>query len=305
MKLSVLYSKFRDLLSTIEAIQFDRKQKYLLTKPRSEPYEIQVQFYDDIYIRENLLNAAMKKIPKWEYVAWIDTHQTFENRNWWEQSIVKMEKYASVQLFQYFIGRNPTKATEFRAPCALQQAVFQTTLGTGPSFFFGNAWSVTKGNYEAAGSIYDKCIASCCGCTWVAASIDPSVGFHTFNIFSTYTNQFMPWINHTQQVFKGSSARVRGDIHHLYHENVFDCNQILIKFNKSDFNMKRDVTKDENDTLMFTNKELKNMIERKYWDNLSFYYDDDKIHFFYVGLFIGSSLLVLIVKLRIYFKESN
>jgi len=292
--------------STIEAIRFDRDQKYLLTKPGNEPYDIQVQFYDDIYIRENLLNVAMKKIPKWDYVAWIDTHQTFENLYWWEQSIVKMEKIASVQLFQYFIGRNPTNMTEFRAPSALQNAVFQTTLDAGPTFFFGNAWGVTQDYYNQVGYIYDECIASCCDCAWVAGSINPAMNFHSLSTFSTYTNQFMPWINHTQQVFKASSDRVRGDIHHLYHEHVFDYNQILVEFNKSEFDVKKDLSKDVNGTLIFTNKRLKNLIEKKYyWDNLSFYYDDYKLHFLYVLIFVGTSLLVLLLKLYLYFKERN
>ncbi|RYE27213.1 MAG: hypothetical protein EOP48_34605 [Sphingobacteriales bacterium] len=91
----------------------DGSQEFMVTKPGREPYDIQLTYHGvPPYIRENLLNVAIAKLPQdWEYVAWIDAHQFFENTFWWRDGIVKSEKTASVQIFQEIRYKTPLSNT--------------------------------------------------------------------------------------------------------------------------------------------------------------------------------------------------
>ncbi len=71
---------------TIEGV-FQHQSKFF-------PEFHQVNINVTSYRRENLLNVAISKLKSdWEYVTWIDTHQSFENPYWWEEAIYKMEKH--------------------------------------------------------------------------------------------------------------------------------------------------------------------------------------------------------------------
>jgi hypothetical protein len=59
---------------TLEAISPSKGQVYKVTKENNEPWDIQTEVYEEFYLRENFINVAVKKIPHWQYIAWIDAH---------------------------------------------------------------------------------------------------------------------------------------------------------------------------------------------------------------------------------------
>jgi len=246
--------------STAEAIRKDRHQTYLLTKPNSEPENIQLQIYDDGYLRESLLNVAAKKIPGWEYMSWIDTHQPFENNYWWEEAIVRLEKYASVQFFQYLQAFTVDNVTKNFAPSALYVANIQSRLG-GLPFVLGNAFGIRKDYYDKIGYVFDECIGGCCDCAYVKGSLPANFSFDFWYMWKSYTEKMMPWVNHTQSIFKGSRHIVRGILYHLYHEETFPYMNIMSMIRDSDFNIQKDLQRDANGTVMLANKSLKWRVE--------------------------------------------
>ncbi len=83
-------------VSVVEGI-YAWYQDYIMTKPNNFPYEIQVHLTDIFYLRENLLNyAARKTWGMWQYCLWIDAHQYFLYRYWFEDSIWAMEHHDGV-----------------------------------------------------------------------------------------------------------------------------------------------------------------------------------------------------------------
>jgi len=248
--------------SQLEAIRKDRNQKYLMTQPGKEPYDIQLQFYDDGYLRENLLNVAAKKIPGWEYMGWIDAHHLFENNYWWEESIVRMEKYPSMQLFQRFNGlTTKTNHTQIDWTSVLYKSKIQYDLDMGLLGFYGNAYGIKKEFYDQMGYIFDKCVGGCCDCAYAKASFGDSRKFEYFRTWSRYTHQMDFWINATAKVFNKRYNIVRGTIWHIPHEETFPYLSILGMFNNSDFQIDRDLGKDENGTIRLLNKAVKSKVE--------------------------------------------
>ena len=63
---------------TIESISLAKNQKFMVTEPNNEPFDMQIVNEEEFYLRENLLNVAVNKITNmgfdWEYIAWIDAH---------------------------------------------------------------------------------------------------------------------------------------------------------------------------------------------------------------------------------------
>lgn len=281
----------------VEAIRLDRHQTYLMTQPGREPYDIQLQYYDDGYLRENLLNVAAKKIPGWEYMGWIDAHHLFENPYWWEESIVRMEKYPSLQIFQRFNGLTTrTNRTQIDWTSVLYKSKIRYDLDSGLLGFYGNAYAIKKEFYDQMGYIFDKCVGGCCDCAYAKASFGDTRKFEYFRTWSRYTHQMDSWINATAKVFAGRYNIVRGTIWHVPHEETFPYLSILGMFNNSDFQIERDLGKDENGTIRLLNKAVKSKVE--FWVFLYSFAVPIIVGSIILGVFAGLFILYCFFKWR-------
>lgn len=74
-------------------------QKHKVTNWHN-PDHIQIMTNKPLWHKENLLNIALKHLPKTaKYVAWVDADIEFCNVNWVSETIAKLENYSAVQLF--------------------------------------------------------------------------------------------------------------------------------------------------------------------------------------------------------------
>lgn len=54
-----------------------------------------------VWLKENLVNIGIKALPKdWKYVAWIDADIEFLNGNWVRETILELQVFDVVQMFQ-------------------------------------------------------------------------------------------------------------------------------------------------------------------------------------------------------------
>lgn len=84
-------------LITVELIYAG--QKYKVTRPNNSSH-IQIMTNKPLWHKENLLNIALKHLPRSaKYVAWVDADIEFCNVNWVGETIAKLENYSAVQLF--------------------------------------------------------------------------------------------------------------------------------------------------------------------------------------------------------------
>ena len=251
----------------LEAIRPEKNQKYLVTKPGNEPFDIQLETSEEFYQRENYLNVAIKMINKtqdWEYVAWIDAHQIFEDNYWWEAAIVKMEKYASVQLFHRIVRWNYHNQTERIWLGAIYKSLLTSKLRdvAGESFYYGNAMSISRDFYHQIGYILDTCIASCCDCLYVLAAMDEKTEIPPLARWSAYVQRFTPWIKNAQKVFKGKRVTQRGDLLHMEHESFFSYYEALDVLNNTDFDVERDLVRAEDGKISIKNETIKEVFHR-------------------------------------------
>ena len=63
----------------------------------------------DIWIKESLVNAAVRRLPKdWEKMAWVDADITFLNENWVDDTMHALNSVDVVQMFHSAIHLGPT-----------------------------------------------------------------------------------------------------------------------------------------------------------------------------------------------------
>lgn len=249
---------------TIEGIREDLNQTYLVSHPNKEPYEIQIKIYDEVYMRENLLNVALRKIKNWEYVAWIDAHQSFENTYWWEEAIIKTEKFASVQLFRNTVRCNIYNETLERKNGIMYFSKIQInldiTLKRNEYPEYGNGYILRKELYDKMGYILDTCIMGGCDLSYVLASIPPNYIFRLLmSRLPRIIYQFRPWLVKTRDLFQGSTTYVRGDLIHFEHEHYFDYGWAAL-YERAGFKITQDLTRDANFTLRITNPKIRNIM---------------------------------------------
>jgi len=249
---------------TIEAIFPDRKQKYNATKAGNEPFEIQVTLDEPFYARENLLNVAARKVPGWEYMSWIDAHQIFDNKYWWEEAIYKLEHYNVVQYFNWVV-RIGSYNISFEGPTdpGILYVYSHTNLTRVYEYYdniwAGNAYGIRRDVYEKLGRIMDECISGCCDIGYAIAAMKNMNDWKILDNWPNYKKQLMPWIEHAHKVFEGKWAVIRGNLSHLWHEHNFNYPKMLKAIRNGNYDATRDIERDENGTIRIKSKYLKEL----------------------------------------------
>lgn len=96
----------RVVLITVEAAFGDRE--FSVTDPNN-PNHIQVRTLDEIWIKENLINLAISRLPRdWKYVAWIDGDIQFSRGDWADEAIHKLQHNHIIQLFSEAVDLSPS-----------------------------------------------------------------------------------------------------------------------------------------------------------------------------------------------------
>jgi len=83
-------------------------------KARSEnPHQyIRVRTDHEIWIKENLLNIGISRLPEdWKYVAWVDADVVFARPNWVGETIHQLQHYKLVQMFSEAQDLDPGQGT--------------------------------------------------------------------------------------------------------------------------------------------------------------------------------------------------
>ena len=229
-------------------------QDYIATKAGNEPWEIQLKVEDTFYYRENFLNVAAKKVPGWEYILWIDAHQMFLNLYWWEDSIRKMEMFGSVQFYQTLAHMTAydNQTIPWLDLAGVQYAYKLTRdirnwIEAGKGMWNGNAVGIRREVYNQIGYIVDECIAGCCDCAFNYANMVDY--WDRMDIYGNYGVQLMPWIKDARKYMGGSVDVVRGEIRHLDHEHYFKWGEYLQELSVGQFNLSKELYRDENFTL--------------------------------------------------------
>lgn len=116
--------------------------------------------------------------------------------------------------------------------------------------------------YREIDYIADTCIASCCDCLYVYASIDPAEKkIQNLDRWPSYIRSFDLWTNKTRKAFKYKRKSIRGELAHFEHESFYDYFKFLYAVDGFGFDPDRDLQRTESMRLMIKNETLKELTE--------------------------------------------
>jgi hypothetical protein len=106
-----------------------------------------------LWYKENLINIAINKLlPKdWQYVSWIDCNLEFENEDFIEKTLDKLQQYDFVQMFSMikYCDINNNIIETYKS--FIYSVFTECDLSSKP----GGAWACTKKGYEKIGKLFD------------------------------------------------------------------------------------------------------------------------------------------------------
>lgn len=124
---------------------------------------ITIQLEDRIWIKENLINLGIKRIPSdWKYVSWIDADISFLNKNWVFDTLDLLQKSDIVQLFHSAVNMGPEGES-----IKVEQGFIYMAQKSGEEFkktskystwHPGFGWACTRKTYDKIGGLLDIAI---------------------------------------------------------------------------------------------------------------------------------------------------
>ncbi|CAF3006613.1 unnamed protein product [Rotaria socialis] len=154
-------------LFTIECI-FESAEKFGLPKQRFEithlndPRHLQIKVPSVIWLKENLINIAVKRLPpSIEYVAWLDADIEFQRFDWPQLTMDQLQCYPIVQLFQlsFFLGPSGKKEIlrhDYSFAYAIRNGLPTSSRRSSESYFHpGYAWAMRRETFDKIGGLLD------------------------------------------------------------------------------------------------------------------------------------------------------
>ena len=150
----------------------------------SNPLHIQLTTNSVVWMKENLINIALSRLPaNWKYAAWIDGDVDFVNPDWVEDTLHELQHAPVVQLFEHAIDLGPDHEIlnkwESFGSCYVKEKPFKGSKkewdkkkdsdegyyfgqygeGSGEYWHSGYAWAATREALNGFGGLIDFAIA--------------------------------------------------------------------------------------------------------------------------------------------------
>jgi len=150
-------------LITVECIFPELGQTtFQVTRP-DNPHHIQLQSKSVYWMKENLINIAVSKLPphaKW--VCWLDGDIFFHNKKWIEETIKALQKYSVVQVFETadFLGPNEQEGSVLRTDFSFGYSVVHNKIIDQSRYdewypHPGYGWAMSIEAFKAIGGLPD------------------------------------------------------------------------------------------------------------------------------------------------------
>lgn len=222
---------FNVQLHVVEAAFADRR--FEVTEcGRSD--HIQVRHYDELWIKENLINLGIESLPRdWRYVAWIDGDIEFANNHWVEDTIAALQHYKVVQLFESAVDLGPngealTLTKGFVA--SYLQGIPRARRGDPGSYgsggyYYGGAgawhsgyaWAARRSAIDALGRLIDWAILGAADHHMALALIGRATDSLPSGLHENYVQHLLAWQERAERFIERDVGYVPGTIAHHWH----------------------------------------------------------------------------------------
>jgi hypothetical protein len=249
-----LYQDFADMcrnagaqveLRTIEVAFGDRD--HVITSP-DNPHHIQVRSSAELWMKENLINLAVQRLPAdWKYVAWVDADVLFARPDWGDETVHALQHYKFVQMWSqlkdlnpdcellgdsllpsfmdnYVSGRHeelarsrPTHRAGCECPCCSNPYYPEyPPYGAGYPGAPGLAWACTREAWDAVGGLIDTSI-------WAAdwyiahALVGRAAEVLRPGYSQAYKDHVLAWQERAERYIRRNVGVVKGLCLHYWH----------------------------------------------------------------------------------------
>lgn len=177
-----------------------------------------------LWIKENLINLAVKQIPdSWYYMAWIDADITFLNKNWISDTIKTLEHKDIVQMFHTAMHMGPDdEALKIERGFGYMHQTSNQPYHKDAKYGFwhpGFCWAITRPAFDKMGGLIDWAIMGS-GDRHTALALIGKVEYsHPGNISKDYAQKLQELQARCQGLTLGF---VKGTIIHHWHGRIED-----------------------------------------------------------------------------------
>jgi len=187
---------------------------------------IKVYYEDVLWIKENLINIALKKCNKWKYAAWIDRDIKFTDINWALNVIDELRNCDILQPYSKckYLDREGVHSSDesgfFNKPGTKESGMISFccgALGKGPkngaAMHPGHAWAISRTFYNKIDKLFELAVVGGADCVIVEA-IRQNKNHH---IYKHYGQPFFTFCDKFKECKIGY---VDGTIQHRYHGDL-------------------------------------------------------------------------------------
>jgi hypothetical protein len=183
---------------------------------------IEVGYRDQMWVKENLINIAIRRLPKnWKYVAWIDADITFLNEKWVQDTIDELETFDIVQLFHTAAHLGSTQEiTKVDKSFGYMHTKSGQEYSKTDKYGFwhpGFAWACTKKAYQKMGGLLDWAILGS-GDRHLALAL---IGKVEWSAPGNISDTYLQLLRNFQKACKGLTlSYIPGTILHHWHGSL-------------------------------------------------------------------------------------
>jgi hypothetical protein len=210
-----------------------------ITDP-SNPQHIQVRSSEELWLKENLMNIGIGRLPSdADYVATIDGDLTFARSDWAQETIQQLQHFEVVQMYTSVHYLNAQEEVDKVSPSFMASwinggklktwkgvrsgGVFYSNRskpGAYPTEFFGapgGAWAYRRSALNGMGGLQDFHILGSGDTYMVAGLLGVADDMINPNFSADYKNQILRWQAHALSSVRQNVGTVSGSVLHHWH----------------------------------------------------------------------------------------
>ena len=228
-------------LFVVECIYPKLNQQYKITD-KDNPNHLQLTADTILWTKENMINVAVKKLLPSDYkaFAFLDADLHFNNQNWAEETLIKLNSCDILQPFHFGYNLNNKNELDQNPKIMYSWCYYRLMYGlnkprkpnnptkksasseelTQEAIHPGWAWAMTRTAYEKMGGLYDLAIVGG-GDTILAKSIMNNNYMNTDKPYVLCSPYFRKSLYDYQQRCLGLKfGYTSGVVHHNYHGSL-------------------------------------------------------------------------------------
>jgi hypothetical protein len=196
----------------------------------TNPNHIQLRTYDEVWIKENMINIGVSRLPStWQYLAWIDADIQFMRDDWASETVEQLQTYDVVQMFQTAIDLGPNgEALQVHQGFVSEYIKNGCNPPVGPGHYGayapkknfwhpGYGWGCTREAFDALGGLIDFCILGSGDHSMAMGLIGKIERSVPSDINPKFLNELEIWQERAEQHIKRNIGYVNGTILHDFH----------------------------------------------------------------------------------------